>query len=108
MYRDGPCFVAKPYTLKVQAAGDGRGRAATLARCTIDLARLCACNPAGSHAELCLPLKCAPLLCGVTHTQSLGHLAASDIRGCDAMVTRCTVNFLPSCTPLARPSSIVQ
>ncbi|KAK9843626.1 hypothetical protein WJX81_000003 [Elliptochloris bilobata] len=57
MYRDGACFVAKPYTLKVQAAGDVRGRTATVARCTADLARLCACSPAGSHTELRLRLK---------------------------------------------------
>ena len=57
MYRDGPCFVAKPYTLKVEAAS--RGRTSTVARCTVDLARLCACSPAGSRTNLRLRLKCA-------------------------------------------------
>ena len=58
MYRDGPAFVAKPYTLKVEAAS--RGRTSTVARCTVDLARLCACSPAGSRTDLRLRLKCAP------------------------------------------------
>ena len=60
MYRDGPAFVAKPYVLKVQAAEGPRARAATVARCTVDLACLCACSPAGARSSLCLPLKCAP------------------------------------------------
>ncbi len=62
MYRDGPCFVAKPYTLKVEAVS--RGRTSTVARCTVDLARLCACSPAGSRTDLRLRLKSAPACAG--------------------------------------------
>ena len=92
MYRDGPCFVAKPYTLKVEAAS--RGRTSTVARCTVDLARLCACSPAGSRTDLRLRLKCAPACPG--HCAGSSHLVSgSAVHGGPGATVRLQPRRLP-------------